>query len=311
MKTKEEEILKNINNLKKSINEKQKDIEEIEVTPKMKQRRAKIKVLNEKKKLQKKEARKDPNFMSTNEIILSLGVALMITSIVVIVLKNPILYVGVVLPTTIGAIKFHKNISWILKYFVTDVKINRLSVIDKIHTKVRKKITKRLTKPHYKELHRHEKNREIYMNELLELRENKMQMYAKDKKQIEDATTLEKTIKLIDSIPLDKNFKKNIEAINNVSLMLNSYIQTLDIPVQLELTERIAYHYENAIKLAIDNGDLDKTTLRTINHSYITNILLNNGLSVLDIKKSKNITDTLINVLQTKPVQLIKKRKQQ
>lgn len=46
--------------------------------------------------------------MSTNEIILSLGVALMITSLIVIFLKNPVLYAAIVIPTTIGAIKFRK-----------------------------------------------------------------------------------------------------------------------------------------------------------------------------------------------------------
>ena len=307
---KEQELIKNINNLNNSINQKKIDIEELEVTPKMKHIREQIKVLKEKKDLLKKDARKDPTFMSTNEIILSLGVALTITSLIVIFLKNPVLYVSIVIPTGIGAIKFRKNINWILKYFITDVKMNRLSLINNILTRTRKNRTKKITKDHYKDLHRYEKDKELNVNELVELKEKQLQTYNEDKEKREEVTTLEKTIKLIDAIVLNKNFKKNIEDINNVVLMLSGYIKTLDIPVQLELTERIAFHYENAIKLAISNGDLDKMTLKTIHHSYITNILLNNGLSVKEIKENKNITDILIKTLQKEPVKLKMRSKQ-
>lgn len=307
---KEQELIKSINNLNNSINQKKTDIEELEVTPKMKFIREQIKVLKEKKSLLKKDARKDPAFMSTNEIILSLGVALMITSLIVIFLKNPVLYAAIVIPTTIGAIKFRKNINWILKYFITDVKMNRLSVINNILTKTRKNMTKKFTKEHYNELHRYEKIKELNINELVELKEKQLETYNKEKERREEVTTLEKAINLIDTIVLNKSFKKNIEDINNVSLMLSGYVKTLDIPVQLELTERIAFHYENAIKLAIESGDLDKMTLRTIHHSYITNILLNNGLSVKEIKESRNITDTLIKTLQKEPVKSKTRTKQ-
>lgn len=307
---KEQELIKNINNLNNSINKKKTDIEELEVTPKMKHIREQIKVLKEKKDLMKKDARKDTTFMSTNEIILSLGVALMITSLIVIFLKHPVLYIAIIAPTTIGAIKFRENIKWIFKYFITDVKMNRLSVINNILTKIRKKTTKRMTKSHYKDLYRYEKDKELYVNELVELKAIKMEIYNKNKEKNKDETTLEKTIKLIDAISINKSFKKNIEDINNVVLMLSEYIKTLDIPVQLELTERIAFHYENAIKLAIDNGDLDKMTLRTIHHSYITNILLNNGLSVKEIKETKNIIDTLTKTLKKEPAKLMVRTKQ-
>ena len=296
---KEQELIKSINNLNNSINQKKTDIEELEVTPKMKFIREQIKVLKEKKSLLKKDARKDPAFMSTNEIILSLGVALMITSLIVIFLKNPVLYAAIVIPTTIGAIKFRKNINWILKYFITDVKMNRLSIINNILTKIRKNMTKKITKEHYNELHRYEKIKELNINELVELKEKQLETYNKEKERREEVTTLEKAINLIDTIVLNKSFKKNIDDINK-----------LDIPVQLELTERIAFHYENAIKLAIESGDLDKMTLRTIHHSYITNILLNNGLSVKEIKESKNITDTLIKTLQKEPVKSKTRTKQ-
>ena len=168
---KEQELIKSINNLNNSINQKKTDIEELEVTPKMKFIREQIKLLKEKKSLLKKDARKDPAFMSTNEIILSLGVALMITSLIVIFLKNPVLYAAIVIPTTIGAIKFRKNINWILKYFITDVKMNRLSIINNILTKIRKNMTKKITKEHYNDLHRYEKNKELNINELVELKE--------------------------------------------------------------------------------------------------------------------------------------------
>ena len=234
----------------------------------------------------------------------------MITSLIVIFLKNPVLYAAIVIPTTIGAIKFRKNINWILKYFITDVKMNRLSVINNILTKTRKNMTKKFTKEHYNELHRYEKIKELNINELVELKEKQLETYNKEKERREEVTTLEKAINLIDTIVLNKSFKKNIEDINNVSLMLSGYVKTLDIPVQLELTERIAFHYENAIKLAIESGDLDKMTLRTIHHSYITNILLNNGLSVKEIKESRNITDTLIKTLQKEPVKSKTRTKQ-
>ena len=155
-----------------------------------------------------------------------------------------------------------------------------------------------------------EKIKELNINELVELKENQLETYNKEKEKREEVTTLEKAINLIDTIVLNKSFKKNIEDINNVSLMLSGYVKTLDIPVQLELTERIAFHYENAIKLAIESGDLDKMTLRTIHHSYITNILLNNGLSVKEIKESRNITDTLIKTLQKEPVKSKTRTKQ-
>ena len=45
---KEQELIKSINNLNNSINQKKTDIEELEVTPKMKFIREQIKVLKEK-----------------------------------------------------------------------------------------------------------------------------------------------------------------------------------------------------------------------------------------------------------------------
>ena len=58
---KEQELIKSINNLNNSINQKKTDIEELEVTPKMKFIREQIKVLKEKKIFTQKRCSQGPS----------------------------------------------------------------------------------------------------------------------------------------------------------------------------------------------------------------------------------------------------------